>query len=64
LANDRYTYFKRRFRLCRESLLNCLLTARLGLAAVDVVLPFPFAVLSRPMLSDLMSDAVRGCEPR
>lgn len=45
-----------------EGLLNGLLTARLGLAAIDVIRPLPFAVLSRPKLTDLMSDAVRGGE--
>jgi len=45
-----------------EGILNGLLTARLGLAAIDVIRPLPFAVLSRPTLSDLMSDAVRGRE--
>ena len=43
-----------------EGLLNGLLTARLGLAAIDVIRPLPFAVLSRPTLSELMSDAMRG----
>ena len=43
-----------------EGLLNGLLTARLGLAAIDVTRPLPFSVLSRPTLSDLMSDALRG----
>jgi putative membrane protein len=43
-----------------EGLLNGLLTARLGLAAIDVVRPMPFAALSRPTLRDLMSDAMRG----
>jgi putative membrane protein len=45
-----------------EGLLNGLLTARLGLAAIDVVRPLPFAALPRPTLSDLMSDALRGRE--
>ena len=45
-----------------EGLLNGLLTARLGLAAIDVVRPLPFAALSRPTLSDLMSEALRGRE--
>jgi len=45
-----------------EGLLNGLLTARLGLAAIDVIRPLPFAVLSRPTLSDLMSDAMRGSD--
>ncbi|HZC57482.1 MAG TPA: TIGR01620 family protein [Xanthobacteraceae bacterium] len=43
-----------------EGLLNGLLTARLGLAAIDVVRPLPFAALPRPTLSDLMSEALRG----
>ncbi len=42
-----------------EGLLNGLLTARLGLAAVDVTRPLPFAVLPRPMLSDLAKDLLR-----
>ena len=45
-----------------EGMLNGLLTARLGLAAIDVTRPLPFAVLSRPTLRDLMSDALRGRE--
>jgi putative membrane protein len=45
-----------------EGLLNGLLTARLGLAAIDVVRPLPFAALPRPTLSDLMSEALRGRE--
>jgi putative membrane protein len=43
-----------------EGLLNGLLTARLGLAAIDVVRPLPFTVLSRPTLRDLMSDVLHG----
>ena len=42
-----------------EGLLNGLLTARLGLAAIDVIRPLPFTALPRPTLSDLMSDALR-----
>ena len=42
-----------------EGLLNGLVTARLGLAAIDVIRPLPFAALARPTLSDLMSDALR-----
>jgi putative membrane protein len=45
-----------------EGLLNGLLTARLGLATIDVVRPLPFAALPRPTLSDLMSEALRGRE--
>ncbi|HEX7789703.1 MAG TPA: TIGR01620 family protein [Afipia sp.] len=42
-----------------EGLLNGLLTARLGLAAVDVTRPLPFAALPRPVLSDLAKDLLR-----
>ena len=42
-----------------EGLLNGLLTARLGLAAVDVTRPLPFAALPRPVLSDLVKDLLR-----
>ena len=42
-----------------EGLLNGLLTARLGLATIDVVRPLPFTALPRPTLSDLMSEALR-----
>ncbi len=45
-----------------EGLLNGLFTARLGLAAIDVIRPLPFTVLSRPTLRDLMSDALLGSE--
>lgn len=50
-----------------EGLLNGLLTARLGLAAVDVTRPLPFAALPRPVLSDLAKDLLRragGEEPK
>jgi putative membrane protein len=43
-----------------EGVLNGLLTARLGLAAVDVIRPIPFAALPRPTLSDLMSEVLRS----
>src|ERR1700733_11636015 len=36
-----------------EGVLNGLLTARLGLAAIDVTRPLPFAALPRPALGDL-----------
>ena len=42
-----------------EGLLNGLLTARLGLAAIDVTRPLPFAALPRPALSDLARDLMR-----
>lgn len=45
-----------------EGLLNGLLTARLGLATIDVVRPLPFTALPRPSLSDLMSEALRRRE--
>ena len=42
-----------------EGLLNGLLTARLGLAAIDVTRPLPFAALPRPVLSDLAKDLLK-----
>jgi putative membrane protein len=42
-----------------EGMLNGFLTARLGLAAVDVIRPLPFAALPRPVLSDLIKDLTR-----
>jgi putative membrane protein len=42
-----------------EGVLNGLLTARLGLAAIDVTRPLPFAALPRPALSDLAKDLLR-----
>jgi putative membrane protein len=42
-----------------EGLLNGLLTARLGLAAIDVTRPLPFAALPRPALSDLAKDLLK-----
>jgi putative membrane protein len=41
-----------------EGVLNGLLTARLGLAAADLIRPVPFAALPRPTLSDLMADVL------
>lgn len=46
-----------------EGLLNGLLTARLGLAAVDVTRPLPFAALPRPALSDLAKDLMKRIGP-
>jgi putative membrane protein len=42
-----------------EGVLNGLLTARLGLAAIDVTRPLPFAALPRPALTDLAKDLLR-----
>jgi putative membrane protein len=39
-----------------EGMLNGLLTARLGLAAIDVTRPLPFTALPRPALADLAKD--------
>ncbi|MGB3864694.1 MAG: TIGR01620 family protein, partial [Xanthobacteraceae bacterium] len=39
-----------------EGILNGLLTARLGLAAIDVTRPLPFDALPRPVLGDLAKD--------
>jgi putative membrane protein len=42
-----------------EGVLNGFLTARLGLAALDVIRPLPFAALPRPVLSDLIKNLTR-----
>jgi putative membrane protein len=42
-----------------EGVLNGLLTARLGLAAIEVTRPLPFAALPRPALTDLAKDLLR-----
>jgi putative membrane protein len=42
-----------------EGVLNGLLTARLGLAAIEVVRPMPFAALAPPTLGDLTGDLLR-----
>ena len=45
-----------------EGVLNGLLTARLGLAAIDVTRPLPFAALPQPVLTDLAKDLLRKKE--
>jgi putative membrane protein len=45
-----------------EGVLNGLLTARLGLAAIDVTRPLPFTALPRPALGDLAKDLLRKRE--
>ncbi|MHC2465057.1 YcjF family protein [Bradyrhizobium embrapense] len=45
-----------------EGMLNGLLTARLGLAAIDVTRPLPFSALPRPALTDLAKDLIRKRE--
>jgi putative membrane protein len=45
-----------------EGILNGLLTARLGLAAIDVIRPLPFTALPRPVLADLAKDLLRKRE--
>jgi putative membrane protein len=42
-----------------EGVLNGLLTARLGLAAIDVTRPLPFTALPPPALADLAKDLLR-----
>jgi len=41
-----------------EGVLNGLLTARIGLAAIEVSRPLPFAALPKPAVSDLAGDLV------
>jgi putative membrane protein len=45
-----------------EGVLNGLLTARLGLAAIDLTRPLPFAALPRPALVDLAKDLLKTRE--
>jgi putative membrane protein len=42
-----------------EGVLNGLLTARLGLAAIEVARPLPFAALPKPALADIAGDLLR-----
>ena len=42
-----------------EGVLNGLLTARLGLAAIEVARPLPFAALPPPRLADIAGDLLR-----
>ena len=42
-----------------EGVLNGLLTARLGLAAIEVARPLPFAALPPPTLADIAGDLLR-----
>jgi putative membrane protein len=45
-----------------EGVLNGLLTARLGLAAIEVTRPLPFTALPRPALPDLAKELLRKRE--
>ena len=45
-----------------EGILNGLLTARLGLAAIEVTRPMPFTALPQPALADLAKDLLRKKE--
>jgi putative membrane protein len=42
-----------------EGVLNGLLTARFGLAAIEVTRPLPFAALPAPTLTDVAGNLVR-----
>jgi putative membrane protein len=45
-----------------EGVLNGMLTARLGLAAIDLTRPLPFTELKRPALNDLVGSVLRTAE--
>ena len=47
-----------------EGMLNGLLTARLGLAAIDVTRPLPFTALPRPALADLARTCCASARAR
>ncbi len=46
-----------------EGVLNGLLTARLGLAAIEVVRPLPFTALPQPALADVAAELLRQRSP-
>lgn len=41
-----------------EGVINGLMTARIGISAMDLVRPFPFEAVRRPRMSDFLSDLV------
>lgn len=45
-----------------EGVINGMLTARLGLAAVDLTRPLPFDANPRPVLSDLVKGLMKKAE--
>lgn len=45
-----------------EGVLNGMLTARLGLAAIEATRPLPFTALRRPALNDLAASLLRGVD--
>ncbi|NEW88829.1 TIGR01620 family protein [Rhodopseudomonas sp. WA056] len=45
-----------------EGVVNGMLTARLGLAAIDLTRPLPFDALARPQLGDLVKDLMKKRE--
>jgi putative membrane protein len=47
-----------------EGVLNGLLTARLGLAAMDATRPLPFTALRRPALNDLAGALLKRSDDR
>jgi putative membrane protein len=47
-----------------EGVLNGLLTARLGLAAIEATRPLPFAALRQPALNDIAGSLLRGVASR
>ena len=45
-----------------EGVLNGMLTARLGIAAIEVTRPLPFSALPRPTLTEVAGGVVRSAE--
>jgi putative membrane protein len=45
-----------------EGVLNGMLTARLGLAAIELTRPLPFTELKRPALNDVVGAMLRSAE--
>lgn len=47
-----------------EGVINGLLTARIGIAAMDLCRPLPFRALKRPGIGDFMTDIVATSKPK
>ncbi|PLX37261.1 MAG: TIGR01620 family protein [Hyphomicrobiales bacterium] len=45
-----------------EGVINGMLTARIGLAAIDVCRPLPFAALNRPRIGDVLSELMKSAD--
>jgi putative membrane protein len=46
-----------------EGVVNGLMTARLGLAAIDVIRPLPFSAVRRPRVADVLKAVTKATSP-